>query len=716
MASAQRKIKNFQKYQEKRSKEEIRKSLYNQIQQASVGCELKPEIVKKKTSKKQKKIKNVLVKMQQIKRLGVDSVIKCENLSEIKSTRSDPEDTSFEAKSETMSQEENSAHDSFDHLPLKKSGVDLIRKPAQTRGFVFNRSKTVIEARQNLPIFYQEDEIVSAIKNNGVVFIDGFTGCGKSTQIPQMLLEHGFTNILITQPRKISCINIANRINYETAANLCSYRYRFGNNVHSGTKIEIVTEGILLKEFVNDIKLSKYQTIIIDESHDITVNLDLLIPMLALLIKTRSDLRLIFMSATQNDKILRLFSDAPTVEIKSTLYPVRTFHEDDDVVDIELLNSKSYKEESLKLEDQIVKRVEGILRKDSGDILVFLASKDQIYSLLTRFKKKDHDCVFLPIHASLSQEEQQNVFKDVRKCIFSTNYAETGLTIPGICHVIDTGLQKICKNDGHVREYKTIYISKASAEQRKGRAGRTADGKCYRMYTPATFERMTEHNLPSTRYAPIDFHILLLYFFKIKKQIFFNPIPEKHLQSINLFLQQINAIKEGKITKIGKNIVQSKFSPRIAALCEQQDTKHIRLVAALMDSDLEIEKIEVVDVFSEIFTKIDHFLENFDTFPYQKRNEILKLAEIKNTKLRFTSERKLRISKCLFIVFYDHLCHKIDGDYYFNTQKLKLSNQQKAMACEHFVFQYLLKKNDRFYPVNITKVDSEWLDLDKFTL
>lgn len=710
MKSIKRKQKEILKYNQKRSKNEIRNSLFQKIQEASKNCEYIPEAAIKKEKMPKKTNAVMIKKVKRRKELPFFDDIILEN-----SISNEEMISSLEDENIFADQQNNLILESKLDTNLNKTNIFI-----KNNGFVFKRPADVQKIRENLSITYQEEEIISSIKHNKTIFINGTTGCGKSTQVPQMLLENGFDNILISQPRKISCLTTSDRINYETQSILTAYRFRFENNLTKKTKIEIVTDGILLKEIISDIKLTKYKIIIIDEAHECTINLEIIIPILARLIKIRNDLRLIFMSATPNKKIKKLFESAPEIEIKSSIFPVSVDYSDFQL-NFPFLSNKIENFEMNRLENEIFEILKKIIDKD-GNILVFLTSKKQIYSMIEKFKnyKKNSDrkknCKFLPFHASLSSNEQLEIFKPGKKCIFATNYAETSLTISGIKYVIDSGLQKICVDDGIIRSYKIIPISKASAEQRKGRAGRLDEGICYRIYSSDFFERMRVHS--DTVKSSIDYILLVLYFLKIKKQIFINKIDKKQIENSRKLFSRLNVLKNNKITKFGKKIVQSNFSPQIAILNEKYDSDEFKLTCAILDSNFEFptEKLQI-DFYSEIFSKIDFILENSDFFPKTKIFEFFQLCQLKSKKIIFTKEKKLKISKCLFLLFFDNLCMKINDNFYYKNELISLNTNQKNMNPDFFVFQYLVKRNEKLYAVNITRVEKDWLsDLDNFAI
>lgn len=745
MSVSRRNLKNFKRYQEKRNKIELRQNLFDKINEASADCSYVPGSIKSKVKKQNttknknhKKSSDEKIEAQKIEKKEVQNPKRQRSEEQVsKKHKEKPvvqmsdeivkirQVTDKEQKDKLFEEQLNDVIPKKQVIPDSepKDNTTVIDSPwkieyIQKNTKFFNRSEEIKRQRNELPIIYQEEEIISLIKHNRVVLVDGTTGCGKSTQIPQMMLEHGFSKILMSQPRKISCLSISARINFETNSHISGYRHRFGNNITKSTKLEVVTDGILLNEIITDQQLKKYNTIIIDEAHECTTNLEIVIPLLAGLVKSRDDFRLIFMSATLDSKILKYFPNAPTASISTINYPVKVSFSDF-VLDIANLNTKSHLDEMLRLESEIKCTIRRIIEEETGNILVFLTSKQQINHMVTSLRQEIKNCAILPFHASLPQKDQNAVFLPGRKCILATNYAETGLTIPDIEHVIDSGLQKIKIDDGTKRNYEIVPISKSSADQRKGRAGRSSEGQCYRIYNCDFFEKMADYPEAPIKRVSIDKLVLLLYFFKIKEQIFIHPIDNDRFTREVKYLSTINAIKNDKISKFGEFLVNSRFSIRAALLQKLCKFSEINLICAILDYNSEFPRHIQTDTNSEIFAKLNFFVEQAkmlqngdeENVKLQKHKiyEVLKLAKVDVENYTLSEELKQKIAQKLFLVYSDNLCFRIGNEYFLNNEKVTLSENQKEMNCEMFVCEYFTRNNGKLRPVNVIKVEKFWL-------
>ena len=361
------------------------------------------------------------------------------------------------------------------------------------------------ENRYSLPVYKYEKEIIQMISNspsNSVILV-GETGCGKTTQIPQILYKHFKCSICITQPRRVAAISVALRVAQEMEGRIgetVGYAVRFDEKYSNKTMIKYVTDGMLLRECIIDKSLSKYSIIIIDEVHERSVNSDTLLALIKNLINTtklRPDLKLIVMSATLDiEKFSKYLNTKNVLSIKGRSFPIEVYNVVED--------QKSYIDAALNTILQIHINEEEDDYKN-GDMLVFLPGQEDIEDLLELLNQKLDKVskkyeVFV-IFSSLPNQEQMKVFaplKDKRKIIIATNIAETSITITNIKYVIDCGYFKmrnyIPKNG--IDTLKVTKISKNSAVQRAGRAGRDSKGKCFRLYTEKEFEEMTDFNPP----------------------------------------------------------------------------------------------------------------------------------------------------------------------------------------------------------------------------
>ncbi|CAD6195426.1 unnamed protein product [Caenorhabditis auriculariae] len=351
----------------------------------------------------------------------------------------------------------------------------------------------------------QKDEGTSTSSaRNQILIIAGDTGCGKSTQVPQYLLQAGYSAIACTQPRRIACTALARRVAYETLnayGSDVAYQIRFETTKSKKTRMLFLTEGLLLRQMENDSLLEKYNVIILDEVHERHLTSDLLIGLLRDLVSKREDLKLILMSATINLELFsNYFDGAPVIQVPGRLYPIEVkWHPIKQF--IEVSEKKSHKidpEPYLRILELIDKQTPSTQR---GDALIFLNGVAEITTVaetLKTYAEMTKGWIILMLHSTLSVEEQDKVFDispaGVRKCILSTNIAETSVTIDGIRFVIDSGKVNLIKHEPGTGSQKLteFWVSKASANQRKGRAGRTGPGTCYRLYSQEQFEKMED--------------------------------------------------------------------------------------------------------------------------------------------------------------------------------------------------------------------------------
>ncbi|CAJ0931079.1 unnamed protein product, partial [Mesorhabditis belari] len=363
------------------------------------------------------------------------------------------------------------------------------------------------KGQKGLPIAVRKQDILNELSKNQVLIVAGDTGCGKSTQVPQYLLNAGYTGIAVTQPRRLACMALARRVSYETLNNYGSevaFQIRFESTKSKRTKLVFLTEGLLLRQMGNDSLLQQYNVIILDEVHERHITSDLLIGLLRDLVSTRPDIRLILMSATINlDLFKEYFSGAPVIQVPGRLYPIKLLYRPIK----QFVEEKGKK--SNKIDAEPFLRALELIDKETpaserGDALIFLNGVSEITTVaetLKTYAELNRNWIILMLHSTLSTDEQDKVFDvappGVRKCILSTNIAETSVTIDGVRFVIDsgkvnlmqyeasTGMQRLCE----------FFVSKASADQRKGRAGRTGPGTCYRLYSQEQYDKMEPFTL-----------------------------------------------------------------------------------------------------------------------------------------------------------------------------------------------------------------------------
>ncbi|MBU1695499.1 MAG: AAA family ATPase, partial [Proteobacteria bacterium] len=435
----------------------------------------------------------------------------------------------------------------------------LVRKKKDRQ---FSRPSNII-FNPDLPITSKKQDIINAIKNNKVVIISGETGSGKTTQIPKFCLEagQGIKGMIgCTQPRRIAAITVAKRIAEELNESIgqsVGYKIRFDDKTRGQTCIKIMTDGILLAETQGDRFLNEYDTIIVDEAHERSLNIDFTLGILRDLVKKRNDLKLIITSATiDTQKFSKAFDNAPIIEVTGRMYPVETIY-------MPFLNKE---DENGTIEDQgyveaAADAVNLLLSQSrSGDILVFMPTEQDIGETIELIRGKNHPRVtVLPLFARLSANDQAKIFSRQvgRKIIIATNVAETSLTIPGIKYVVDTGLARIPEYSPRTRttSLPVSPISQSSANQRLGRCGRVENGICIRLFDEDDFNArpfFTSPEILRSNLAEVILRMISLNLGDVATFPFIDAPAPKSIKDGFDTLFELGAIKEEKSLKIQK--------------------------------------------------------------------------------------------------------------------------------------------------------------------
>ncbi|TRY63932.1 hypothetical protein TCAL_10894 [Tigriopus californicus] len=426
---------------------------------------------------------------------------------------------------------------------LQKEKIEKIRKLRQSQA--------------NLPIAEYRDVILDKLKTHQVIIVAGDTGCGKSTQVPQYLLNAGYNNIACTQPRRIACISLAKRVGFETLneyGTQIGYQIRFERKKTDKTKVLFLTEGLLLRQVSSDPSLSGYDVIVLDEVHERHLHGDFLLGIVKCLVHQRSDIKVILMSATINIKLFQEYfhNEAPVIQVPGRLFPIKLEYHP--VPSIE-------KSSSEKLNPAPYVRILQLIDKkypdtERGDLLIFLSGIKEITTVVDASKEyaeKTNRWIVLALHSTLSLADQDKVFdyppEGVRKCIVSTNIAETSITIDGVRFVVDSGKVKemqydpVCK----MQRLKEFWISRASAEQRKGRSGRTGPGVCFRLFSDAEYKALAPYSTPEIQRVPLDNLILQMIAMGLpdaRKFPFIEPPPVESVENSILMLKEQGALNE----------------------------------------------------------------------------------------------------------------------------------------------------------------------------
>ncbi|KAI5759599.1 DHX34 [Gulo gulo luscus] len=434
----------------------------------------------------------------------------------------------------------------------------------------FGRLAKLQRERAALPIAQYGNRILQTLKEHQVVVVAGDTGCGKSTQVPQYLLAAGFSHVACTQPRRIACISLAKRVSFESLSQYGSqvgYQIRFESTRTAATKIVFLTVGLLLRQIQREPSLPQYQVLIVDEVHERHLHNDFLLGVLRRLLPQRPDLKVILMSATINISLFSsYFGNAPVVQVPGRLFPITVMYQPQEA---EPPASKSE-----KLDPRPFLRVlEAIDNKyppeERGDVLVFLSGMAEISSVLEAaqaYAGHTQRWVVLPLHSALSVADQDKVFDvappGVRKCILSTNIAETSVTIDGIRFVVDSGKVKEMGYDPQAKLHRLqeFWISQASAEQRKGRAGRTGPGVCFRLYAESDYDAFAPYPVPEIRRVALDALVLQMKSMSMgdpRTFPFIEPPPPASLETAILYLRDQGALDSSEaLTPIGSLLAQ----------------------------------------------------------------------------------------------------------------------------------------------------------------
>ncbi|CAF3511371.1 unnamed protein product, partial [Adineta steineri] len=503
-----------------------------------------------------------------------------ENNDNNESDESGDEEPILDIVKDNIMEELYSQHDEFSNavisldkkLQLEKDNYQILRN-------IYKQLKRELKRWEtSLPIYSRRTEITELMRKNQILVLQADTGAGKSTQIVQYLCDEGFADkkqILCTQPRKIAACTLARRVAQEYG---CSLGDEVGfyvggrrpESISNKTKIKFITDTLFLKEYRRDPLLQDYSVVIIDEAHERKIDTDLAFGIMKLCLKQRNDLKLIVMSATlDTDLLYNYFSkgflnSCGVLKIAGRNYPIEDIYLEDDV--------ENYVHAS------VAKAVEIHQKKEPGDILVFLTGQDEIDLAINELKQKlvnDKDYVALSLHNRISPQQSVDIFKkipDKRKIIFSTNVAETSVTIDGIKHVIETGMvkEKMWDEKRKMQVLKTGPITKSSVKQRRGRAGRTSSGICHHLYTVATYESMNT----SSR-AEILCTQPILAILKLKNLGIFNTesfdwleAPStSNLQEAHQTLILLKAInEEGELTNLGNDMAYLGIDPKLTAM------------------------------------------------------------------------------------------------------------------------------------------------------
>ncbi|MEV8068799.1 ATP-dependent RNA helicase HrpA [Streptomyces sp. NPDC085995] len=453
---------------------------------------------------------------------------------------------------------------------------------------------------EQLPVSQKKDAIAAAVRDHQVVIVAGETGSGKTTQIPKICMElgRGVRGMIgHTQPRRIAARTVAERVAEELDTPLgeaVGWKVRFTDQVDpEATFVKLMTDGILLAEIQTDRELRAYDTIIIDEAHERSLNIDFLLGYLAQLLPKRPDLKVVITSATIDpERFSRHFGDAPIIEVSGRTYPVEVryrplLEEDSDDADRDQITA-------------ITDAVEELMAEGPEDILVFLSGEREIRDTADALNKKQYRFTeVLPLYARLSHAEQHRVFQQHtgRRIVLATNVAETSLTVPGIKYVIDPGFARISRYSHRTKVQRLPIepISQASANQRKGRCGRTSDGICIRLYSEDDFlarPEFTDAEILRTNLASVILQMTAAGLGDIEKFPFIDPPDHRNIRDGVQLLQELGALDPAqkdprkRLTQTGRKLAQLPVDPRLARMVLEADrngcAREVMVIAAAL--------------------------------------------------------------------------------------------------------------------------------------
>lgn len=457
----------------------------------------------------------------------------------------------------------------------------------------------------SLPIAAKRDEIKKVLAEHQVLIIAGETGSGKTTQLPKICLElgrgqHGL--IAHTQPRRIAARSVASRVAEELATplgGLVGYQVRFEDQSDANTLVKLMTDGILLAETQHDRFLERYDTIIVDEAHERSLNIDFLLGYLKTLLPRRPDLKVIITSATIDlQRFSEHFDDAPIIEVSGRTFPVDTWYRpltaEQDEEGNQIENDLTVDQAILAALDEIAS-FERSERKTPGDVLVFLPGEREIRDAADILRKAQlRHTEILPLYARLSPAEQQRIFQSHpgRRVILATNVAETSLTVPGIRYVIDSGTARISRYSyrAKVQRLPIEAVSQASANQRKGRCGRVEPGVCIRLYGEEDFlarPEFTDPEILRTNLAAVILQMLHLRLGEIDQFPFIEPPDGKAISDGFNLLQELSAVnRENQLTPMGRQLARLPIDPRLGRMllegARQGSLQEVLIIASVL--------------------------------------------------------------------------------------------------------------------------------------
>jgi ATP-dependent helicase HrpA len=592
----------------------------------------------------------------------------------------------------------------------------------------------------DLPVTGKKDDIAKLIQDHQVVIMCGETGSGKTTQLPKICLSIGRgTSGFIghTQPRRIAARTVADRIAEELGEPMgksVGYKIRFNDRTHADSLIKLMTDGILLAESQNDPYLNQYDTIIIDEAHERSLNIDFLLGYMKWLLPKRPDLKLIITSATiDTQRFSTHFDNAPIIEVSGRTYSVDTRYRP-------IEQKEEEDETSDDLQNAILDAVDELYRDLRGDVLIFLSGEREIRET-TESLKKHHPSKYdiLPLYSKLSVSEQERVFNPKAggkiRIVLATNVAETSLTVPGIRCVIDPGHARISRysHRSKIQRLPIERISQSSANQRAGRCGRVAEGICIRLYSHDDYlarPEFTEPEIMRTNLSAVILQMAALNLGDIADFPFLEPPDDKMIRDGKTMLAEVNALdKAGKLTDIGKQLAKFPTDPKLArmllAAAEEHCLTEVSIIVAVLSvqdpREKPADKMQQADAKHLVFRHPESdfltLLNVWNTFEEQKKH-------LSNSKLRkYCSENFLSYIRMReWFDIHAQIMQVVKGDLKFhpNTDPASYEKIHRALLTgllsnigfRHDQYEYLGARGLKFFIFpgsGLHKVKPKWI-------
>ncbi|XP_017089101.2 probable ATP-dependent RNA helicase DHX34 isoform X1 [Drosophila bipectinata] len=475
----------------------------------------------------------------------------------------------------------------------------------------FQRIRKLRQAQRSLPIARFRCDLREALDNSRVLIVAGDTGCGKSTQVPQFLYDFGYRSIACTQPRRLACVSLSKRVAHELLDDYGSrvgFQIRFEKSRTQHTNITFITEGLLLRQLAVGANLDQYDALILDEIHERNLFGDFLLGVTKCLLRARPQLKLILMSATINVQLFHNYfqeDGARLVQVPGRLFPIKLRYVPPPALELIAGQSgSSTKHQSGRLDPAPFVQVLSLIDQqyptsERGDVLIFVSGVNEIESVVAaveEYATKQQHWIVLPLHSGLALAEQDKVFdyaqEGSRKCIVSTNIAETSLTVDGVRFVIDSGKVKEMSYDAAVKgqRLKEFWVSKSSAEQRKGRAGRTGPGVCFRLYSQAQFDTFEPYPAPEIHRMPLDTMLLQMISMglpNVRDFPFIEAPKSEQVEQTILALKQHCALSvEEKITPLGSSLanlpVELSIGKMLLMGCVFPEVEQLLTLAAML--------------------------------------------------------------------------------------------------------------------------------------